>query len=220
MLAAPSTPDDANADLNRLAALTARYARYSRSAGGISSVIGGGLLIVSFVVGALVALTPTLRHALASMPIVWIASKELLRRFYYQRHGAAVELPSHRLRRWRLGMMTCLSLFSGFVLYFFASRGAFSMLFHGRAGRFAWPLAGYLLFISAMPLVAWRWFWSIPDFLLGVLLLCQAAVVTAGLHYSIPWIFIASMFGFTGILTGVYEHRDYLSLRRELGSHA
>jgi hypothetical protein len=117
-------------------------------------------------------------------------------------------------------MVICLSLVSGLILYAFASAGALGLLVHGRAGRFAIPLSGYLLFVSAMPLVAWRWFWSISDFQVGILLICQAAVVTAGIHYSIPWIFMASMFGITGIAMGVREHRDYLSLRRELGSHA
>src|SRR3546814_7644302 len=34
-----------------------------------------------------------------------------------------------------------------------------------------------------MPLVAARWFWSTGDFLVGVLLICQAAVVIVGLNY-------------------------------------
>src|SRR3546814_5094786 len=65
--------------LSRLAENTSRYARYSRSAGGLSLVIGGVLCLAAFVIGAAVELTPAWRYTLVAAPLLWLASKELLR---------------------------------------------------------------------------------------------------------------------------------------------
>src|SRR3546814_11843086 len=66
------------AHLSRLAENTSRYARYSRSAGGLSLVIGGVLCLAAFVIGATVELTPAWRYTLVAAPLLWLASKALL----------------------------------------------------------------------------------------------------------------------------------------------
>ena len=197
------------AHLARLAENTSRYARYSRSAGGLSLIIGGILCLATFVIGAAVELTPTLRYVLVSAPLVWLLSKELLRTFYYQRAGAVRERLStrqRRLHRWMVGYLVVVSLLIiGGVVWAAGSR-----VWH-------WPGLAYIAIVAAMPLVAARWFWSSGDFLVGVLLICQAAVVIVGLHYPWYWILLAALYAAIAVISGWREHRDYLQLRAELG---
>lgn len=81
----------AHHDFEDLQALTARYARYSRSAGGLSNVFGAVLVTAAFAVAAFLPLPPALRIVLALTPFAWLASEGLLRRFYYQRYGGVAQ---------------------------------------------------------------------------------------------------------------------------------
>ena len=195
--------------LSRLAENTSRYATYSRSAGGLSLVIGGVLCLATFVVGAVVELTPALRYGLASAPLLWLLSKELLRACYYQRAGAARELLSGKQRRMHLWMVAYLAAMSLLIIG--------GMAWTAGARTWQWPGIAYVVIVAALPLVGARWFWSVGDFLVGVLLICQAAVVMVGLHYPWYWIVIAALYAAIAITTGLREHRDYLQLRDELG---
>lgn len=195
--------------LSRLAENTSRYARYSRSAGGLSLVIGGVLCLAAFTVGATVELTPALRWALVGAPLLWLLSKELLRGLYYQRAGAARERLSDRQRRMHLWMVAYLAAMSLLIIA--------GVAWTGGARAWQWPGIAYIAIVAAMPLIAARWFWSVGDFLVGVLLVCQAAVVIVGLHYPWYWILIAALYAATAVTTGWREHRDYLRLRDELG---
>ncbi|MDN5780421.1 MAG: hypothetical protein L0H23_00115 [Luteimonas sp.] len=197
------------AHLSRLAENTSRYATYSRSAGGLSLVIGGILCLATFVVGATVELTPALRYALAGAPLMWLLSKELLRAFYYQRAGAARERLSGKQRRMHLWMVAYLGVMSLLIIG--------GVVWAAGARAWQWPGIAYIAIVAAMPLVAARWFWSVGDFLVGVLLVCQAAVVIVGLHYPWYWILLAALYAAIAITTGWREHRDYLRLRDELG---
>src|SRR3546814_283507 len=278
--------------LSCLAENTSRYARYSRSAGGLSLVIGGVLCLAAFVIGAAVELTPAWRYTLVAAPLLWLASKELLRAFYYQRAGAVRERLSDRQRRghfwmvaylaamallvlvglsWSAGARTCqwpgiayvatvadLPLFAarrcwstadllvGVPLLWLASKELLRAFYYQRAGAvrerlsdrqrrghfwmvaylaamalliigglawsagartWQWPGIAYVAIVAAMPLVAARWFWSTGDFLVGVLLICQAAVVIVGLNYPWYWILIAGLYAAIAIPTGWREHR-------------
>src|SRR3546814_19117155 len=82
--------------LSRLAENTSRYARYSRSAGGLSLVSGGVLCLAAVVIGAAVELTTAWRYTLVAAPLLRLASKALLRAFYYQRASAVRERLSDR----------------------------------------------------------------------------------------------------------------------------
>ncbi len=197
------------ADLSRLAENTSRYARYSRSAGGLSLVIGGVLCLATFVVGAAVDLTPALRYLLAGAPLLWLLSKELLRALYYQRAGAARELLSGKQRRLHRWMVAYLAAMSLLIIA--------GVVWTAGARAWQWPGTAYVAIVAAMPLVAARWFWSVGDFLVGVLLVCQAAVVIVGLHYPWYWVLIAALYAAIAVTTGWREHRDYLRLRDELG---
>jgi hypothetical protein len=198
----------AAADPDALRALTERYARYSRSAGGLALVVGGVLTIATFAIGAGLELTPPLRWTLAMAPIAWLATKELLRAFYYQRAGAVAQQVSPTLRRQRRWMAAYLLVIAALVV------GAV-LVTAGRAAL-AWPMAGYLVLVAALPFAAMRWFWSSNDFIVGVLLFCQAAVVTAGINYGPWWLVYATGCGLWAIVTGLREHRDFLAIRDEL----
>ena len=195
--------------LARLAENTGRYARYSRSAGGLSLVIGGILCLAAFTIGATIELTPAWRYALVAAPLLWLASKELLRAFYYQRTGAVRERLSDRQRRGHFWMVAYLAVMALLII------GGVAWTAGARAWQ--WPGIAYIAIVAAMPLVAARWFWSTGDFLVGVLLVCQAAVVIVGLHYPWYWILVAALYAAIAIPTGWREHRDYLRLRDELG---
>ena len=197
-------------DLDRLARQAERYARYSRSAGGLSSVIGGGLLAASFLLNAYAELTPVLRALLAATPLFWLAAKELLRRRYYQREGALLQAPTTKERRahaWNVVYLTVVSLL---VLGFVAA----ALLRDSRAPDAS--VFGYVAMVVAIPFVAWRWFWSASDFLVGVLLMCQSAVVIHGGNYPPIWLPYIALCAAIAIFTGWREHRDYLALRAEL----
>ncbi|SJZ56104.1 hypothetical protein [Novilysobacter spongiicola] len=193
---------------DQLADVTERYARYSRSAGGLSLVIGSILMVLAFALGPAAAEAPWLRLVLISAPVLWLLSKELLRIFYYQREGAAVERVSDKLRRQHRGMVIYLAAVSLLILL--------GNLFLGGLEQWDWPRIGYLVFVLALPLIAARWFWSVSDFLVGVLLFCQAAIVTGGGHYPGYWLLLALLYAAIAVPVGVREHRDYLCLRREL----
>lgn len=191
-----------------LSDLTARYARYSRSAGGLSLVIGGVLCLLAFVVGALLELTAPVRYALASAPLLWLLSKELLRAFFYQRHGRVTERVPKRLWRQHLWMVAYLAAVSALIVG--------TVVWHAGARAWQWPGIAYVVLVAALPAVAARWFWSIGDFLIGVLLFCQAAVVIAGGHYPGLWILIAAAFAMIAIQAGWKEHRDFRAIRDAL----
>lgn len=195
--------------LARLAENTSRYARYSRTAGGLSLVIGGVLCLAAFTIGALVDLTPAWRYALVAAPVLWLASKELLRAFYYQRAGAVRERLSDKQRRGHFWMVAYLAAVSLLIIC--------GVVWSAGARTWQWPGIAYVAIVAAMPLVAARWFWSTGDFLVGVLLVCQAAVVIAGMHYPWYWILIAGGYAAIAVPTGWREHRDYLRLRDEMG---
>lgn len=197
-------------DPDALRALTERYARYSRSAGGLALVVGGVLTIATFAVGAIVELTPALRWTLALAPGAWLATKELLRAFYYQRAGAVAQQVSPALRRQRRWM-------AGYLLVIAAVVVGGVLVTAGRTAL-AWPVAGYLVLVAALPFAAMRWFWSSNDFVVGVLLFCQAAVVTAGINYGPWWLVYASGCGLWAIITGLREHRHFLAIRDELAA--
>lgn len=203
-------------DLDRLQALSERYARYNRSAGGISSVIGGLLCLLMFVIALTLELGQPARLLLAAAPLYWLAAKELLRRYYYQRAGAALDRLSkneHRLHYTLTAFVAAVSLFIlGIGVWKFGVVGLLQL---------PWPKLGYFFVVVLMPLVVWRWLWSSSDFIVGVSMICQAALIVAGRHYQLDLLGAYLIFaGLFSLLLGIKEHRDYLQLRRDMRQHA
>ncbi len=198
----------APADLDRLRGLTERYARYSRGAGGLGLVVGGVLLLCAFLLGAFLPLGRVLQVALVSLPVVWLLTRELLRRFYYQRDGRALQQVPPALKRQRRWMTFFLFTISALVIggVLFANGGDLP-----RSGMLV-----YLVLVGALPFVALRWFWSLGDFLVGVLLFCQAAVVAAGGAYGGWWLVYAAGCATLAMVAGLREHREFLAIRAAL----
>ena len=200
---------DLLSELERRRELTRRYARYERHAAGAGNILGGALGIVVYLCSALLPLRGLARLLLCAAPLVWIVAKEALRRRFYQRFGRVSEPPSPAQRRWHLGL-------TGFVT-------VLSVSIVGRllvSGRLAHPepVAGYLAFVVAMPVITWLFLPTTEEFLVGILLLCQSAVLAAGAHYTLSSQPYAIGFALLAILAGWKQHRDFVVLQRELSA--
>ncbi len=197
------------ADLDRLSELTRHYARYSRSAAGLGSVLGGVCGLVSYFVGALVPLTLWSRLVLAALPLVWIVAKELLQRRYYQRYGRVEELEGAGERRLRVFLTGFVAVVSAVVVGFVLLRGSSAVAW--------WEAAGYVAFVAATPFLTW-WFLRTPlEFIVGVFLLAQAAVVLGGGSYALGEQLQAPIGSAALVLVGLKEHWSYRRLERRLG---
>lgn len=197
----PNAPRPQTPELS-LAELTRRYARYSRSAGGLSSMLGGTLCIGVFVLGLLLTLTPTSRLLLASAPVVWLLCKEFLARFYYQRQGRVEQRMSTSEWRWHIGFTAIVALISLDILI--------PALLHADVASLAPGQWGYLGVVALLPLVVWRWLWSGSDFIVGVCLFSQSAVFLRGDHYPLNWLgaYLIGA-GLLGLIMGYAEHIDF-----------
>ncbi len=199
-------------DLDQLAARAQRYARYSRSAGGLSSVIGGILLFASFLANAYLELDALDRVVLALAPLLWLLAKELLRVAYYQRDGQVLQAPTDKEKRAHRWTVIYVAVVAAIVLGGLAYT-AF------QSGRVPPPgMLGYAVIVAALPLVAWRWFWSVSDFLVGVLLMCQSAVVIGGGNYPPIWLLYVGVCAAIAVFYGLREHREYLALKAEFAA--
>lgn len=208
---------------NELEALTRDYARYSRSAGGLGSVLGGTLCLASYFCGALLPLTPAVRAVLIAMPFVWLGAKLWLTRNYYQRFGRVEEQekPNERLTHW---LCVAVSLLVALGITVVSLIGVFR-----HPDKIPTGLAGYLILIWLLPLAAWRWMRSALDFIVGVFLICQAALACVGQSYPMIGLahgdeaaklsLIAVMFPLVALVmiaVGVTEHRRFQAIRTRL----
>src|SRR5690606_32412100 len=192
----------------RLGTLTRRYARYSRTAGGLGSVLGGVLVLVTYFVGAL-ALPKSVegRLALASAPLIWIAGKELLRTRFYQQLGRVQESMTPSERRWHLGFTLFTAIVSVAVIAFLLVSARDDLARLATPGRL-----GYLAFVAAMPLLAWRFMRTPLEFIIGIFLVAQAAVVLAGGHYALGEQPQAPIVAVVLIVVGIRQHMEFHSL--------
>lgn len=208
---------------DELEALTRAYARYSRSAGGLGSVLGGTLCLLSAFAGALLPLTPAVRAALIAMPFVWLAAKLWLTRRYYQRFGRVEEqeAPNERLTH-RLCLAAAILVAIGIT-----TADLVGAIRH--PGRLSAGLVGYLFLVWLLPLAAWRWMRSAMDFIVGVFLICQAALACVGQAY--PMIGLAHgaeamrlslvvvappLVAVVMVVVGFAEHRHFQAIRARL----
>ena len=73
------------------------------------------------------------------------------------------------------------------------------------------------LLVLALPWVVWRWLRSPLDFVVGVLLLCQAALALRGSSYAL-WS-SAAVFPLAAVLmigAGIRDHRAFLRIERSI----
>lgn len=181
------------------------------SARGLGSVLGGALALVTYFLGALVPdLSTGGRVALAAAPLVWIAVKELLRSRYYQRFGRVEEARPALDRRLHLGLTLFTALVSAGIVVTVLVR--------------EWPvqwdvgIAGYLMYVAAMPLLVWLFMRTPLEYVAGVFLVAQAALMLSGGNYSLWQQPQAPIGGLALIVLGLRQHAEYLRISRELES--
>lgn len=196
----------------RLAELTRRYARYSHSAGGLASVVGGCLALAAYVIGALAPPDGVAgRVALAAAPFAWIGAKEALQRLYYQPLGRVQERRTDSERRWHLGFTLFTAAVSvaivGFIVFRLLSRG----LPTGVAS-----MLGYLAMVAVLPVLVWFFMRTPLEFIVGTFLVCQAALMLGGTSYGLGEQPQAPLAAVVLVGLGVKQHLDFRRLRREL----
>lgn len=205
--------------LGELESLTRDYARYSRSAGGLASVLGGICCLLSYLLGGLLPMTPTLRVVLIALPLVWLLARWGMARRYYQRFGHVEEQESAVERRThRLGLGVTLAVA---VLLTASALSNGAQLSPGSAG--------YLALLWLLALAVWRWLRSPLDFVVGAFLFCQASLLcvdrvypvigTAAAQDALLMALLALLFPLAALLLiarGVADHRRFLQLRERL----
>jgi len=196
----------------QLADLTRRYARFSRSAAGLASVIGGSLALMTYLLGALAPPDGWAgRLALAATPFVWIATKEILRHRYYQALGRVREVPSPSAERWHMGFTLFTAAVSAVVVV--SVLWGVVMVPDDGPSPGQW---GYLSIVAVMPWLVWRFMPTPLEFIVGVFLLAQAAMMLAGSHYALweqPQLPLAAV---ALMAVGLREHREFRRLRASL----
>jgi len=196
----------------QIQALTREYSRYSRSAGGLSAVGGGLACLISYVAGASLPMTPALRIALVGLPLLWLIAKEWMASHYYQSFGRVQELTTPTERRFHASLVAFTALLSLVIV-------AEALVRFAPLGERPWSsqVAGYTAVVTILPIVVWRWLRTPLDFVVGVFLLCQAALVLGGRSYGYDLgtaVFpIASL---ALIAAGLRDHQRFLRLREEL----
>lgn len=212
-------PRELPEQLDELETLTRDYARYSRSAGGLASVLGGLCCLLSYLLGGLLPMTPTLRGALVALPLVWLLARQVMVRRYYQRLGHVEEqegVAERRTHRAILGVVMAV-----------AALLTVSALAHGAAR--APGTLGWLALVWLLALAGWRWLRSPLDFFVGAFLFCQAGLLclgraypvlgTAAAQHALPMALLALLFPLAALLLivrGVADHRHFLRLRERL----
>lgn len=173
-----SEPLSSQARIAELQAITRDYSRYAASAGGFSAVIGGFLGLLSYGIGASLAATIPTRVMLIALPMIWLLSRELLVRHYYQRLGRVEEIPDPARVRTQAWLLGGIAVIVGLIVL-----GSFAGM-NPDPPAAAFDTALYLLIVAAIPVIAWRCLHTPLDLVIGVFLLCQAALAASGSSFS------------------------------------
>lgn len=198
--------------LSELQALTRDYSRYSQSAGGLSAVFGGAACLMSYLLGATLAITPLLTIVLFALPILWLVLKQLAAQRYQRRHGRVQELsdlPQSRIRALLLvGVAVVIAIVSiGMVIE------------NQPFGAVPWSMAKalHLTILIVMPIIAWRYLHTPLDLVVGVFLFCQASLAIVGFAYPL-WstgiVFVPSAIAM--MVIGVREHQKFRVIDQRL----
>lgn len=205
--------------LCELESLTRDYARYSRSAGGLASVLGGVSCLLAYLLGGLLPSTPVLRIVLVALPVAWLLARQGMAHRYYQRFGHVEEQERAAERRTHRSCIGVTLIVAVLVTVSALSHGA-----HPSLGT-----VGYLALVWLLVLACWRWLRSPLDFIVGVFLFCQASLLCVGRSYPVmgtvaatanpPMALLALLFPLVALLMiarGVADHRHFLQLRERL----
>jgi hypothetical protein len=211
MTAASNTPNQAH--LEHLQTVTREYARFSRSATGLGSVIGGIFGLTIFLIGAF-SDPPLWARALMVLALpIWFLLKTWLRNHYYQRHGTALETLDklgtnvERFVQGGIGGIATVMLIACAFLVITNPEKIASLPILNKIALLAAPLAGLLL---------WRQINTILEFLVVMNLMVQTVMLASGSNWT--WGNQATMLLYSGLLImiGLVEHLRFRKLEAQL----
>jgi len=199
----------AESKTEQIQSITRGYARFSRNAAGLGNVLGGLLVLAGFLAPAIPGFSTPGRTAVAMFPLVWLVCRELLRRHYYQRFGKVTEPQTDKAKRGRILMVAFLSLISVGIIVAVVMAAL-------RGKQLDLRMVPYLLFVAAVPVAYWFFMWSSEDTCNGIMLLCLAAVLSAGGSY-LKWEFVWIPFlGLVSVAVGLKQHMQFRELETQI----
>ncbi|QBD76866.1 hypothetical protein EPA93_12970 [Ktedonosporobacter rubrisoli] len=192
--------------LKEVQQLTQEYASYSQSKGGLGHVLGGVVGLAIYLLNGLVG--PGLLTAILTIALTlsWLFGKEILRRLLYRKFGQAQEIWTAEARKWHRGTII-------FIILIFAIVGIVYIWLSRMSKPSDWL---YMLFVVAMPLIAWRYLRTWEEFSVGIFLLCACAVTGGGGAYGLldgPWV---AGIALIMIFKGFREHSKFRALAARL----
>lgn len=201
------------AKLEQLQTLTREYAKFSRSATGLGSVIGGMIGLAIFLIGAFTN-PPLWARALMVLAIpIWFVLKAWLRNHYYQRRGMALEnldkLSSNveRFVQGGIGGIAAVMLIVCAFLVITNPEKIANLPALNKMALIAAPLAGLLLC---------RQINTVLEMLVVMNLMIQTVLLASGANWT--WGNQATMLLYSGLLImiGLIEHVRFRKLELQL----
>jgi hypothetical protein len=193
--------------VGELQQVTRDYARYSRSRGGLGTLLGGcaGLLVFLavwvFGGGAPIAVLAI------GLTALWLVGKEVIRRRYYQRFGLAREAWAGQARRAHRGVLLLVTpLLLAFAVWIVA------------AGWLSHPAIAlpYLIFCLTTPWIVGRYLFTANEIVVGTGLLFVCAVLASGHTPALLGLLCVPAYALAMIPLGWSEHRQFRSLAARL----
>jgi hypothetical protein len=193
--------------LGELQQVTRDYASYSRSRGGLGTVLGGIAGILVFVVIWRFGGNAWTAGLAIGLTVLWLVGKEVIRRRYYRRYGEAQETWAGQARRTHLASVLLFTpLLLGFAVWIVAA-GWLSK------PATAWP---YLVFCLATPWIIWRYLFTVNEIMVGAGLLFICAITASGHTPALLGLLIVPVYALAMIPLGLAEHRQFRTLAARL----
>jgi hypothetical protein len=205
------TPDQ----LEQLQTVTREYAKFSRSATGLSSVIGGTIGLAIFLIGAF-SNPPLWARALMVLAIpIWFVLKTWLRNHYYQRHGTARETfdkLSTNLERFVQGGIGGIAAIMLIVCAFLVITNPDKVANLPALNKIA------LLIAPLVGLLLCRQINTVLEFLVVMNLMVQTVMLASGSNWTLGN--QATVLFYSGLLIviGIIEHLRFRKLEAQLKS--
>ena len=208
-----ATPHAQAKNLEHLQTLTREYAKFSKSAAGWGSIIGGALGLALYAIITQFPNLPTWARVLCGfVPILWITAKQLLQRRYYQRLGQVLENdPNPKwvmqlIQGGLLGMMICLTV-TGLVALFIRPEKILSI---------AAPQLVMLVILCAYGLWASFQLNSVVEMLVALQLFLNAFFILIGSENTPGSLWALPACSALLLLIGIYEHLQYKIVEGQL----